>query len=333
MANVQIPTTTLIEDLLREQGRKVECPVEFDFLHAEERNRSWLYYLTLRCTGRAEIPAHLLLKTLPEESREVAFYQKVIPLDLPIPRCFATRRGTPSYILMEDLTSSHSDACDWPMSLPEQASQDVVEAIARLHAVLWDQPEFGPLPAFLSSRKAHDELISFLRRDFEITMTGLGDTIPDKQKRLIASVLNYLPRLWEEFWQPRLASGKGLPVIHGDLNPCNILYPHQPGERVVLVDWEAYRRGLPTSDLAMLFGLHLCPQQDDVQPLLSHYHACLVKQGVRGYSIGDLLQDYQVALLYELFFPLKLYSQAGIQDQTMLENAVLAVESFSDQTS
>ena len=283
----------------------------------------------MHCKGGAKIPANLLLKTHAGENREYQFYRETIGKDTPIPRCFALRPGPPSLILMEDLSASHSEMSDWPQPLPQQATYTVLDAVARFHAASWETFEHNDLPDFLIDRRAYETFLGDLKRDLENYTTGLGNSLQPERRNFFDSVLDYLPKLWEDVWQRRLEARRALPLIHGDLNPCNIFYPNQARGRVVLVDWEANRRGLPTSDLAMLFGLHLCPEYDEVLPFLHAYHDCLYQAGVRGYSFGSLLDDYQIALMFELFYPIKLYSQAGILDQTMMDNAVSALESLN----
>ena len=324
-----MPTAALIQELLRENGWNIENPIEFDCVEGKQHGTSWTHHLSMSCTGGAEIPANLLLKTHAGENREYQFYKHSLGQGYPIPRCFALRAGPPSLILMEDLSASHSEMSDWPKPLPQQATHWVLDAIARFHAASWDTFDHAGLPDFLADQRAYQTFLGYLKRDLENYTTGLSASLEPERRSLFISVLDYLPRLWEEVWQKRLETKRALPLIHGDLNPGNILYPNQAGGRVVLVDWEAYRRGLPTSDLAMLFALHLCPEYDEVLPFLHAYHNCLYQAGVREYSFSSLLEDYQIALMFEMFYPIKLYSQAGILDQAMMDNAVTALESFS----
>jgi aminoglycoside phosphotransferase (APT) family kinase protein len=337
MTSVDLPTAAFVQEMLSESGWAVNCTVAFEHIRIDQRGHDNLVFISLKCPVNPEIPLHLVLKTAPKASRESAFYTAVRSKALPIPRCFAAyspKDGNHSYILLEDLTQTHTNACDWPSPLPVQAAEDVIDALAKFHAAFWEDPSLGgqpvPVPDFLSSQRAYETYLGFLRRDFEHYSSRLANLVPVAHLRLYTSVLTYLPHLWEEFWAPRLVEGRTLPIIHGDLNPCNVLYPHTYGDRVCLIDWEAHRRGLPTSDLAMLLGLHLCPDQEETLPLLRRYHTGLFQSGVRNYSFEDLLVDYQTALLYELFFPLKIYCQSGIQDQMMIDNAILALESFSD---
>jgi hypothetical protein len=335
MTAVNLPSTALIEDLLRESGSEVKCPLEFEHLRVEPRGEDrCLYHITLRCSGIANMPPTLLLKTDLASPREAHFYQMLGTSDLPVPHCYAVRLGSPNLILTTDLSSTHTDLSDWPNPLPLQATRDVLEALAEFHAHYWDLPCDSPLaaclPIFLHDRAAYDNFINHLRHDFEIYAHSMGSLVEPAHLRLYHSVLTFLPTCWDEIWVPRIESGRKLPLIHGDLGPANILYPHGGAGKVVFTNWETHRRGLPTSDLAMLLGCQLSPLYEDALPLLKVYHAALLRHGVKAYSFNDLLDDYQIALLFELFYPLQLFVRQGFLNQTMIDNAVLALESFSD---
>jgi hypothetical protein len=64
------------------------------------------------------------------------------------------------------------------------------------------------------------------------------------------------------------------------------------------------------------------------RPLLDHYHATLVTNGVSGYGRGDLHDDYRVSVLWQLMTPVW---QAGLGQHPMiwwdhLERIILAVD-------
>ena len=129
--------------------------------------------------------------------------------------------------------------------------------------------------------------------------------------------------------QTRFHTGKNITVIHGDLHPGNLLLPKAGGGPAVLVDLEAVRMGLGAEDLVMLLALHIAPEKEQTLPLLKRYYTRLC-ESVQEYAFETLLEDYRIALAEALFFPLKLYLDAGIDDQTMMRNAGMAWQSFSE---
>lgn len=335
MADIQIPSATTIDQLLRKNGWDLKSKVQIENLRiASDSPRKQRYFFHLRSCGTARIANHLILKVQPDAGREVKFYANVRHYSLPIASCYAVQDGAPGMILLEDLSASHEDLSAWPIPVPLEAARQVLEAVAQFHAFFWqieqDIDFRDAWPDYLINQQSYGRHLERLAHDLQVFALGMSHILQPSQVRLFYSVLAYLPRLWDEFWKERLEKRWALPLIHGDLNPRNVFYPKDMTGKVTLIDWEAHRRGTPACDLAMLLGLHLCPHQADAAPLLKLYHQALTEAGVADYSFDDLMQDYQAELLYQLFFPLKLYSQFGIQDQTMIENAILAVESFSD---
>jgi aminoglycoside phosphotransferase (APT) family kinase protein len=328
-----------IEELLH---RFINFPVEdhlpIDQVFSEKYNGIEFTHFSVLWPPDSGYPRHLVLKINPDNRREVQFFQTVRSLNasLPVARCLGCEHSQAtgqSTVLIEDLTLSHSNVCDWPMPIPQQAGFALVEALAELHAAFWHHPVVGDsptlLPDFLRDEPSHQAHIDSLKHDFEIYLAGAGNCLEIPDCQIYPEILRILPSLWDKFWKPRLSTGP-LPLIHGDLNPCNILYPKKTSGKVVLVNWESSRHGLPAGDLAMLFGLYLCPEYDNVLPFLHRYHQALLKLGIEGYSFEDLEYDYEVALLYEIFNPLSLYAQKGVQDEFIIQNSLLALNSLRD---
>jgi aminoglycoside phosphotransferase (APT) family kinase protein len=329
----------VIEEML---CKYLNLPIETHFsienLFSEKHNNAELIHFSVVDPSGTILPRKLILKTSQNSPREVLFYQASLPSaeNLPVARCLGCEHNLQTgqfQVLMEDLTLTHSNLCDWPAPLPLQAGFALVEALAELHAAFWASPVLDeqtfPLPDFLQNETSYQVHTGYLKRDFEIYAAGMGGSLEISQLRIYSEVLNFLPDLWQTFWKPRLSNGP-LPLIHGDLNPCNILYPNHPSGKVTLIDWEACRRDQPATDLVMLFGLHLCPEFEDVHPFLLHYHQHLTRFGIKDYSFNDLLSDYEIALLFEIFNPLKLYAHQGILDECMIQNSITALNSIQE---
>jgi thiamine kinase-like enzyme len=329
----------VIEEML---SKYFNAPIETHFsienLFSEKRNDAELIHFSIVSPSETTLPRKLVLKTSQNSPHEMLFYQASLPsaANLPVARCLGCEHNLQTgqfQVLMEDLTLTHSNLCDWPAPIPLQAGFALVEALAELHAAFWANSvldkQVALLPDFLQDETSYQVHIGYLKRDFEIYASGMSGSLEIQQLRIYSEILSILPDLWHTFWKPRLSHGP-LPLIHGDLNPCNILYPNHSGGKVTLIDWEACRRDLPATDLVMLFGLHLCPEFEDVHPFLLHYQQHLARSGVKNYSFDDLISDYEIALLYELFKPLKLYAHQGIQDECMIQNSITALTSIQE---
>ena len=93
--------------------------------------------------------------------------------------------------------------------------------------------------------------------------------------------------------------------IHGDLTVCNLYYPMNPRDSIVLLDYEAFRVGLFTDDFVMLWihdlyhGASLTHQifQQAYQTLSPEIHQVLTP------ALFD--QCLRHSLSEGLFFPMK----------------------------
>ena len=339
MTTLELSNTTLLEEMLKESG--VFGPQDHLVIEdqmTEAHDHSTFFHFLVHNAGCTSIPSHIVLKSSHNDGVEARFYSNLPPIffQLPVLPCLGVRHNPATMlnqILLEDVSATHSNICDWPSPLPAQAARELVESLAALHAAFWDKPRLGTspvgLPPFLQDEASHEAYLSFTQRDLEFYVSQMAGDVTPVQSRLYRSALNALGGMWEKFWSPRLASG-GLTLIHGNLNPCNVLYPNHSGGKVYFADWEMCCAGLPASDLTMLLGLNLCPDQEDAIPLLRRYHTSLCLAGVKEYPFDALLADYQIALLYELFFPIKRFAHSGILDCTIIENSLTAIESFEE---
>jgi thiamine kinase-like enzyme len=96
-------------------------------------------------------------------------------------------------------------------------------------------------------------------------------------------------------------------LVHGDVNPGNILAPRAEPGRIYLIDRQPFDWSLiawlGVSDLAYL----LCsfwPEETRRRfelPILRHYHAALAARGVAGYSWERLWDDYRLCAVQSVY--------------------------------
>jgi len=126
--------------------------------------------------------------------------------------------------------------------------------------------------------------------------------------------------------ETRFHSGKNVTVVHGDLHPGSTFLSRSDGKVVKFIDLQAVRLGLCAEDLAMLLALHIEPDKSRALPLLEHYHRCLC-ESVGDYSFETFIGDYQIAVMENMFFTLRLINR-GIFDFPMRDRAIKAFETF-----
>lgn len=311
MAENALPTAAHLTGLLG-VGRVREVSVE----SARDTVVSHIVRLRLTYDGPGDGPATLILKTgQPARNRdltwnggrqEVAFYNQVAPSLPPdvVPRCYEavwdeTTRDW--HILLDDLTDTHVIATVWPLPPTTAQCEVIVDAWARFHAAWWDDPRLGVSIGNRSDQKATEGYLRDLTERFGRFADLLGD-------RLTPDRLHRYERLLAE--GPRLlgrAHRQGhVTVVHRDAHVWNCFLPRDGGGDVRLFDWDGWRVGLASSDLAYMMATHWYPERRRrlERPLLDRYHATLLARGVRGYERAALDEDYRWSALWQITTPI-----------------------------
>ena len=86
----------------------------------------------------------------------------------------------------------------------------------------------------------------------------------------------------------------------------NVFLPQAGGDDVLLFDWDRWRIGVGTSDLAYMMALHWFPDHRRRYEghLLDYYHAELLVHGVTGYDRRALDDDYRLSVLWQIVTPM-----------------------------
>jgi hypothetical protein len=232
-------------------------------------------------------------------SREVEFYG-AIPAEhyarLPIPRCYHAGWLEAGYhLLLDDLTTTHK-IIPHPLPPNQRQAEQVVDALARLHAYWWNDARLGAEMGRSAEQKTvfnGDEEYFLAFADF------LGDALWDERRAIFQRAMEAAPRLHE-----RLKKGN-LTLIHGDAHAWNFLYPRESGGAAALVDWEAWDADVGVFDLAYLMTLFWFPahRARTEKALVRRYHNRLIGHGIVGYSWDDCWYDYRHSVIRLLFRP------------------------------
>ena len=262
----------------------------------------------------ADAPGSIILKTgLHANSgeawnsgrQEVAFYTHVAPTLSTglVPRCFDADWNADTHawhILLEDLTDTHFIPTIWPLPPTLEQCQTIIAARARVHAAWWDDPRLGYTMGMKYDMNTTDQYVRDLTRHVAGFAERLGDRLARERLELYERFLDAAPRLLG-----RHRSHRDLTIIHGDSHVWNAFLPRDGGGDVRLFDWDGWRVGLATNDLAYMMATHWYPdcRRRFERPLLDHYHAALLANGVRGYDRGALDDDYRLSVLMQIATP------------------------------
>jgi Ser/Thr protein kinase RdoA (MazF antagonist) len=172
--------------------------------------------------------------------------------------------------------------------------EKLIRTWARFHAQWWDDPRLGVSIGRWGDAAAVD---GFLRR-FAEKVAQFADRLG--RRDLYETLLVRAPRLLA-----LTQSRRNSTIVHGDAHVWNGFLPRDGGADVRLFDWDSWRLGLATGDLAYMMAVHWYPDRRRLmeRPLLDGYHAELVALGVRGYDRRALEDDYRLSALWRVATP------------------------------
>jgi hypothetical protein len=190
-------------------------------------------------------------------------------------------------LLLDDVTGSQQGD-QLAGCAPEVAAAALVE-LAALHAPAWESDELRALSWLNRSTPESNQLLVAM-------VTSLLPGFVDRyQPRLEPSHLALCQRFvaglgpWlESMSGPRTAT-------HGDFRLDNLLF--RPGEpRPWVVDWQTAAWGMAASDVSYFLGgsLSVSDRRAHEHELLIGYHRSLVHEGVTGYGLAQLEDDYRL---------------------------------------
>ncbi|MFL5803134.1 MAG: phosphotransferase [Roseiflexaceae bacterium] len=222
----------------------------------------------------------------------------------PIPRCYDAQFSAERqayHILMDDLSATHHATWDATPTLAYGCA--VAEALAALHAHWWEPERLSMIGAAIPGEHEIGAYIGHIRPGLEPLIETLEDT-PDPAWRhaLVEIFVRHPAKMLE-----RTHDGTGFTLIHGDVNPGNVLAPISGAGPVYLIDRQPFDWSLTTwlgvSDIAYMiihrWGNEL--RQELELPILRHYHAALEQRGVAGYAWEQLLRDYRLAAVQSVY--------------------------------
>ena len=264
----------------------------------------------------SKFPASLFVKiTSPQLSailkeqigcKEVTFYNSIslgLPQDDLIHCYFAgyDERDGIFNLVLEDLTSSHVST-EWPLSPSIGDCELAVGCLVNLHSYWWDHKNLGGLCDQAHSQIQHiNNLKSLYNSHFVGFEKYMGDRMPDVYKTGISMWANRIESLSQ-----RVFGHNNITLTHGDSHFWNFMFPKQAGGNAKLFDWQSYRVGLGTNDLAYMIAMHWYPSRRKCYeiPLLKNYHLRLCENGVANYSFDELLSDYRWSIIHALCIPM-----------------------------
>lgn len=248
--------------------------------------------------------------------REARFYtQFAQQVPLRTPRCYHVGDGTQKPLLLEDLGGLRAGDQMLGLTVPE--AQQLMDALADLHARFWEQPE-----------AAADWLVSpatGVYADMVVHLVGSGfETLRKRYEgRISNTVLDAAAKLAPRWRDVLVASTQGpQTVAHNDSRLDNFFF--EGDDTPVFVDWQIIARSRGTQDVGNLLAgsMNTAELSEHWRPLLRRYHDRLLGNGVRHYSFDDCCGHYRQNILYPLGAGIALLGHLDIGDDRGLADAI-----------
>lgn len=233
------------------------------------------------------------------DDSEVTYYTRdYVGMDnVPLIRCYDAAYSAAQlryHILLDDLSATHEE-CRY--KTPTLAyGQALAEGLAAMHARWWGA-------ARLAEANAPIHTPQHIRRFVEIAEPGVEPILNNHTAELEPHWPAFIRELYAHHPQAmirRTQQANGFTLIHGDVNPSNVLAP-KVGERPLYIidrqpfDW-SLTSWLGVYDLAYAMVLYWETDKRRAleRPILRHYHEQLCRHGIEDYSWEQLFDDYRL---------------------------------------
>ncbi len=299
----QHPSPEFVTDLLKQSGHLHQGQVSHvkaePFAGKNSQNCRLHLVYSAKATGKR--PRSIFQKQSPVGPfglREIEYYTRIADPVKPgtIPHCYGYTHTAKDYTLwLEDLSESHQVADHITPTL--DAYLPVVQALARLHSAWWQHPRLEtvaelPTPSQIAAytKTAKTGWFHFLQA---------ADFLKLEERQRV----QYLVHHHEKAMIERAMTGP-MTLIHGDLNPGNIL---MAPDSTYLIDRQPFAWSLTAwlgvSDLAYMMVHWWDPEQRESleKPLLKAYLEELHHLGVTDYGWDVLWQDYLLCVPQSLY--------------------------------
>lgn len=289
--------------------------ISVDFVGDAVGNTSDVYFVRMDVAEDSGLPESLVAKMIPQFEgaidvcktlklfqREIENYRHVAgPTPIRTPELFWSEfdpETSLGFMLMEDCSGCAS--LDQTLPVPTTFDQllALVEASARLHAHWWNPQSLPPgvLSVGNPVRMAFFNMIADGWKDLLAGGAG-SETLPAYGRSVATKFAENIRDLTENRWPT-----ENMTVTHLDYRVDNVFLEPETN-RPVIFDWQGASYGKGAFDLAYLLatGYEHGFRRQHEQACLDRYHQVLTSEGVTGYSMEDLQQDYRFGMVFNLW--------------------------------
>jgi thiamine kinase-like enzyme len=265
--------------------------------------------LTYKADSTGKLPTKLFLKMCSNEGAfgrsEVDYFTRdyIDVPDAPIPTCYDAQywpKPRMYHILTDDLSETHYHN---KFTTPTfEYGCAVADGLATLHTRWWGETRLREAGATCGAIEI-GRYMDFIQQGLLPMLEAVKDDISEAWKRAIRDIFEHHPNVMVK----RAGNPNGLTIVHGDVNPTNVLSPHDPQGKTYIIDRQPFDWSLTAwtaaSDLAYMivtwWDVDLRRQFEF--PILRHYHNNLLRRGIKDYSWEQLVSDYKLSVMQSLY--------------------------------
>lgn len=331
--------------VLTRSGALAQGAVESYTVETRHRELSANAKMSVRYTpgSQGDLPQRLFLKlvNIDQEDEffgpsEVNYYTRdYAGLEgAPILRCYDAAFSAEAqryHILMDDISATHVEAATKTPTLGYGLA--LAEALARLHAHWWGVDRLTAGGESIHSAAQINRFVEIARPGADHILANCVDQLAPHWPQAIRDLFEWHPQAMVE----RTADGNGFTLIHGDVNAGNVFVPLEGDRPLYIVDRQPFDWSLTTwlgvYDLAYA-TIRRWPvemRRKFERPILAHYHAQLLANGVTGYSFERLWEDYRLCAVINVYVAVE-WCRGGLNEETrhiwlpMLQNVMTAFD-------
>ena len=228
-------------------------------------------------------------------------------------------------ILLEDLDGKLRVGDQLAGASLREAEQ-LMTQIADLHAIWWgraDEETISWVPAF-------DGPVWAMTAQ---TLPSLWPTYQqDSGHLLLPGMADIIERTWEGLpWLGQQLSQRPMTLVHGDYRLDNMFFPDAEGDPIMIIDWQLMSRGRGPYDVAYFMSQSISVElrREAERALVQRYHNGLLAGGVRDYSFDDCFEDYRLASLWCVMYPVAMGGGMAHNERAVQIAAEVSRRSFN----
>lgn len=313
ITTVEELTPARLTKILRQSSAKLNGQVSAIKLIPQSGTTSKIAKLAITYTegSTGDLPATLLLKICQSlefgnNASEVNYYAKDY-LDLEkvaIPHCYhAVYSGEKRayHLLLEDLTATHTN--NWEITPSLKYGQAVAQALAKMHAHWWGSDRLNQYGTTIPTAGNIQTYLDNVQPGLDPMLEATKTDITAQWQADLREIFAKHPAKMAE----RLKNPSGFTVVHGDVNPGNVLSHRENTTPIYIIDRQPFSWSLTTwlgvSDLAymMVHWWDTEIRRNLEFEVLRTYHHTLLENGVKDYTWEQLMYDYKLCAIQSLY--------------------------------